>query len=160
MAQSMIITSEPENVKSVLAPGLVPWDGSLAMVSSQRMARVGSIQGQVFGSLEQLHLSDPASPGAQVSDFEGVETHFYNLVDKLPKDGETKELQRLFFNFTIDNSTEFLLGQQSALIDAGYVVIRLVQHVARIEARGSVFRQSVALTLSHADGGRCGRGYR
>ncbi|KAH3905512.1 hypothetical protein HBH56_218740 [Parastagonospora nodorum] len=149
MAQSMIITSEPENVKSVLAPGLVPWDGSLAMVSSQRMARVGSIQGQVF-----------ASPGAQVSDFEGVETHFYNLVDKLPKDGETKELQRLFFNFTIDNSTEFLLGQQSALIDAGYVVIRLVQHVARIEARGSVFRQSVALTLSHADGGRCGRGYR
>ncbi|KAH3941219.1 hypothetical protein HBI56_206240 [Parastagonospora nodorum] len=158
MAQSMIITSEPENVKSVLAPGLVPWDGSLAMVSSQRMARVGSIQGQTDDG--NRHLSDPASPGAQVSDFEGVETHFYNLVDKLPKDGETAELQRLFFNFTIDNSTEFLLGQQSALIDAGYVVIRLVQHVARIEARGSVFRQSVALTLSHADGGRCGRGYR
>ncbi|KAH4016861.1 hypothetical protein HBI81_216230 [Parastagonospora nodorum] len=143
MAQSMIITSEPENVKSVLAPGLVPWDGSLAMTDDGNR-----------------HLSDPASPGAQVSDFEGVETHFYNLVDKLPKDGETAELQRLFFNFTIDNSTEFLLGQQSALIDAGYVVIRLVQHVARIEARGSVFRQSVALTLSHADGGRCGRGYR
>ena len=44
------------------------------------------------------------------------------------------------------------LGQQSALIDASYVVVRLVQHVARIEARGPVFRESIALTLSHADG--------
>jgi cytochrome P450 len=44
------------------------------------------------------------------------------------------------------------LGQQSALIDASYVVVRLVKHFARIEARGSVFRESIALTLSHADG--------
>jgi cytochrome P450 len=44
------------------------------------------------------------------------------------------------------------LGQQSALIDASYVVVRLVQHFARIEPRGGVFRESIALTLSHADG--------
>jgi cytochrome P450 len=44
------------------------------------------------------------------------------------------------------------LGQQSALIDASYVVVRLVQHFGRIEARGGVFRESIALTLSHADG--------
>lgn len=42
---------------------------------------------------------------------ECVETHVQNLVDKLPQDGETADLQRLFFNFTIDNSTEFLLGR-------------------------------------------------
>lgn len=44
------------------------------------------------------------------------------------------------------------LGQQSALTEASYVVVRLVQHFARIEARGGEFRENLALTLSHADG--------
>jgi cytochrome P450 len=34
-----------------------------------------------------------------------------NLVRRLPIDGETFDIQHLFFNFTIDNSTEFLLGK-------------------------------------------------
>jgi hypothetical protein len=42
---------------------------------------------------------------------ECVETHVQNLIEKLPEEGETVDLQRLFFNFTIDNSTEFLLGR-------------------------------------------------
>lgn len=46
-----------------------------------------------------------------MADLECVETHVQNLIDKLPEDGETVDLQRLFFNFTIDNSTEFLLGR-------------------------------------------------
>jgi cytochrome P450 len=42
---------------------------------------------------------------------ECVERHVQNLIEKLPEDGETVDLQRLFFNFTIDNATEFLLGR-------------------------------------------------
>jgi cytochrome P450 len=44
------------------------------------------------------------------------------------------------------------LGQQSALVEASYVVVRLVQHLARVEPRGGVFREHLSLTLSHFDG--------
>lgn len=44
------------------------------------------------------------------------------------------------------------LGQQSALVEAGYVVVRLVQQFERLEARGGPFRESIGLTLSHFDG--------
>lgn len=53
----------------------------------------------------------PSFTRAQVSDLGCVETHIQNLIEKLPGDGETVDLQRLFFNLTIDNSTEFLLGR-------------------------------------------------
>lgn len=44
------------------------------------------------------------------------------------------------------------LGQQSALVEAAYVVTRLVQHFKRLEPRGGVFRENLALTFSHFDG--------
>ncbi|OSS53183.1 hypothetical protein B5807_02536 [Epicoccum nigrum] len=56
-------------------------------------------------------LIRPSFTRAQVSDLECVETHIQNLIERLPGDGETVDLQRLFFNLTIDNSTEFLLGR-------------------------------------------------
>lgn len=34
-----------------------------------------------------------------------------NLINRLPHDGATVDIQPLFYNFTIDNSTEFLLGR-------------------------------------------------
>jgi hypothetical protein len=34
-----------------------------------------------------------------------------NLIAKLPADSKTVDLQRLFFNLTVDNATEFLLGR-------------------------------------------------
>lgn len=53
----------------------------------------------------------PSFTRSQVADLSSVETHMQNLVSRLPEDGATVDLQPLFFNFTIDNSTEFLLGR-------------------------------------------------
>ena len=39
------------------------------------------------------------------------ERHIQELVQKIPKDGSTVDLQTLFFNMTLDSSTEFLFGE-------------------------------------------------
>lgn len=46
-----------------------------------------------------------------MADLDSIETHVQNLIKRLPKDGGTVDMQHLFFNFTIDNATEFLLGR-------------------------------------------------
>lgn len=39
------------------------------------------------------------------------ERHVRELIEKIPKDGSTVDLQKLFFNMTLDSSTEFLFGE-------------------------------------------------
>lgn len=54
----------------------------------------------------------PGFTRSQVADLSSLETHVQALISCLPaQDGETVDLQPLFFNFTIDSATDFLLGQ-------------------------------------------------
>lgn len=39
-----------------------------------------------------------------------LESHFEQLMEAIPKDGATVDLQKLFFAFTMDAATEFLFG--------------------------------------------------
>lgn len=39
-----------------------------------------------------------------------IETHLKALVDRIPRNGATVDLQPLFFNFTLDSATDFLFG--------------------------------------------------
>jgi len=54
----------------------------------------------------------PAFTRAQVSDLDSLEEHVQRLFACLPKvEGTMVDLQPLFFNLTIDSSTDFLLGK-------------------------------------------------
>ena len=46
-----------------------------------------------------------------------MERHFCELLRNVPRDGSTFDLQRLFFNFTMDTATEFLLGASTHTLD-------------------------------------------
>jgi len=111
MGRSLVMTCEPENVKAVLATKF--HDFGLG----SRIGAMGRLLGHGIFTTDGTHwehsraLIRPSFTRAQVSDLECVETHIQNLIEKLPGDGETVDLQRLFFNLTIDNSTEFLLGR-------------------------------------------------
>ncbi|CAN8105598.1 unnamed protein product [Discula destructiva] len=57
-------------------------------------------------------LIRPGFTRAQVSDLSSLETHVQALISCVPNiNGTTVDLQPLFFNLTIDNATDFLLGQ-------------------------------------------------
>lgn len=56
---------------------------------------------------------------SQVGDLDTFETHVGHLIDAIPRDGSTVDLQDLFFRLTIDSATEFLFGESTNCLAPG-----------------------------------------
>jgi len=56
---------------------------------------------------------------SQVGDLPTFETHVSHLIDAIPRDGSTVDLQDLFFRLTIDSATEFLFGSSTHSLAPG-----------------------------------------
>jgi hypothetical protein len=63
-------------------------------------------------------LVRPNFTRAQVADLNTFETHIKHLIAKIPRDGSTVDLQRLFFQLTLDSATEFLFGESLNSLDS------------------------------------------
>lgn len=61
----------------------------------------------------------PSFSRQQVADLDIVETHVGHLLQHIPGDGSTVDLQDLFFRLTIDSATEFLFGASSNMLLTG-----------------------------------------
>jgi len=48
---------------------------------------------------------------SQVADLNTFEKHIQILISKIPRDGSTFDLQKVFFQLTLDSATEFLFGE-------------------------------------------------
>ena len=55
----------------------------------------------------------------QVADLETFEVHVDHLIQAIPRDGSTVNLQDLFFRLTIDSATEFLFGESTNCLAPG-----------------------------------------
>jgi cytochrome P450 len=55
----------------------------------------------------------------QVADLDMFEVHMQHLMDNIPRDGSTVDLQDLFFGLTIDSATEFLFGRSTNSLAPG-----------------------------------------
>ncbi|KAK2808588.1 hypothetical protein FQN50_004620 [Emmonsiellopsis sp. PD_5] len=110
----MITTCEPENVKTVLS--LKFSDYSLS-----HLRKIGFLP--LFGTgifttdgKEWEHSRAMLRPNfsrSQIADLDTFETHIGHLIQQVPKDGSTVDLQELFFDLTLDSATEFLFGQSA-----------------------------------------------
>ncbi|ORY67418.1 putative N-alkane-inducible cytochrome P450 [Pseudomassariella vexata] len=111
LGQSFVSTTDPENVKAVLATNFNDYG------IGPRISAFGPLLGRGIFTADDVHwehsraLIRPGFTRAQVADLDSVETHVQNLLKRLPPDGVTVDLQPLFFNLTIDNATDFLFGQ-------------------------------------------------
>jgi cytochrome P450 len=56
---------------------------------------------------------------SQVGDLATFEHHVEHLIQAIPRDGSTVDLQDLFFRLTIDSSTEFLFGESTNCLAPG-----------------------------------------
>jgi cytochrome P450 len=56
---------------------------------------------------------------SQVGDLPTFEKHVTHLIDAIPRNGDTVDLQELFFSLTIDSATEFLFGRSCNSLIAG-----------------------------------------
>lgn len=109
--QKVIMTCEPQNVKTVLS--LKFKDYSLGL----RRDTLGPLLGDgIFTSdgeawSHSRAMIRPNFTRDQIADLEAFERHIQDLFKVLPRDGTTVDLQELFFRFTIDSATEFLFGK-------------------------------------------------
>ncbi|OAP56739.1 hypothetical protein AYL99_08851 [Fonsecaea erecta] len=55
----------------------------------------------------------------QVADLEMFEAHVSHLIESVPRDGSTVDLQDLFFGLTMDSATEFLFGRSTNTLAPG-----------------------------------------
>ncbi|KAL2816742.1 cytochrome P450 [Aspergillus granulosus] len=106
----IILTREPENVKTILS--LKFNDFSMG----DRIQVFGPLLGHgIFTSdgedwARSRHMIRPNFIKEQVAHLDIFEEMMEDLFALIPTDGSTVDLQDLFFGFTIDSATEFLFG--------------------------------------------------
>ena len=116
----MIYTIEPDNVKTILSTKFEDW-----RITPRRYQVFGPVIGPgifvVNGAAWERSraLIRPNFTRQQVADLDTFETHVGHLIDAIPRDGSTIDLQEMFFSLTMDSATEFLFGQSTNVLAPG-----------------------------------------
>jgi cytochrome P450 len=120
MGKNAVTTCEPENIKAVLATNFNDFN-----LGDRRKAAFTPILGHGIFSTDgaawerSRGMLRPNFVRSQVGDLPTFETHVSHLIDAIPRDGSTVDLQDLFFRLTIDSATEFLFGSSTLCLAPG-----------------------------------------
>ena len=112
--QPMIMTIEPENLKTILAVNFKSWG-----MPDERKKGASLLLGEGIFTTDGAswqHSRDMLRPNfvrSQINDLPMFETHVQQLTAAIPRDGSTVDLHSLFYRLTLDIATEFLFGESS-----------------------------------------------
>lgn len=118
MADRFINTTDPENIKTVLALRFKDYDLGLRKSSMHHFLGDGIFCSDGERWHASRNLIRPNFVREQVADIAAFERHLQVLLSLIPRHGETVDLQDLFFRLTIDTATEFLFGQSVKSLEA------------------------------------------
>lgn len=114
LGRQIIVTTEPENLKSIQAKNFKAWGlGSRRKKSFQPFLGIGIFTTDGADWHHSREMLRPNFVRSQVGDLDTFETHISALIEAIPKDGSTVDLQELFFRLTMDSATEFLFGEST-----------------------------------------------
>ncbi|KAJ5894612.1 hypothetical protein N7495_006303 [Penicillium taxi] len=112
--RNVIFTAEPKNLQTMLAlkfndfeVGKVRIDAGIPLVGFG----IFSLNGKQWE--HSRALLRPNFVRAQVTNTRVYETHFNELLENIPRDKSTVDLQILFNRLTLDTATEFLFGESA-----------------------------------------------
>ncbi|KIX10328.1 uncharacterized protein Z518_01410 [Rhinocladiella mackenziei CBS 650.93] len=116
----MISTIEPENVKTILSTKF----GDYSLGERRKEVFIPIFGHGIFStdgaSWERSRaMVRPNFTRQQVADLDMFEAHVSHLIDSVPRDGSTVDLQDLFFGLTMDSATEFLFGRSTNTLAPG-----------------------------------------
>lgn len=118
LGQNVFLTDDPENVKSMLATNFDHWSlgrSRIEQMSAYLGMGIFTTEGAAWKhSREMLR---PCFERSQVADISIMKKHTDRLINLIPKDGSTVDLQPLFHQLTLDVATEFLFGQSTNSLD-------------------------------------------
>ncbi|KAL2863129.1 cytochrome P450 [Aspergillus lucknowensis] len=106
----MILTREPENVKTILSLKFNDYSMGDRLQIFGRLLGHGIFTSDGEDWTRSRHMIRPNFVKEQVAHLEIFEELMEDLFALIPADGSTVDLQDLFFGFTIDSATEFLFG--------------------------------------------------
>ncbi|KAF9884392.1 Protein kinase alk2 [Aspergillus nanangensis] len=111
LGKRIISTIDPDNLKALLATQFN--DFSLGTRHREFLPLMGdgifTLDGA--GWSHARGLLRPQFTRDQVADLDLMNGHISSLVELVPKDGSSFDIQRLFFMLTIDSATHFLFGE-------------------------------------------------
>jgi len=112
LGASMVVTAEPENLKSILSVDFHVWD-----INDSRKKQFKDFLGRGIFTTDgdawhrSRQMLRPSFERSQIADLDIFEKRVAALIKSIPKDGSTVDLQDLFFLLTLDVTTEFLFGE-------------------------------------------------
>lgn len=111
LSRTLLTTIEPENIKTILATKFQ--DFCLGTRHEQFYPLLGdgifTLDGG--GWSHARGLLRPQFTRDQVADLALLNDHISHLIDLIPKDRSSFDIQRLFFLLTLDSATHFLFGE-------------------------------------------------
>ena len=108
----VIVTDEPENIKAMLATNAEDWGfGFLRQATFRPLLGEGifTLEGKAWE--HSRAFLRPQFMKQQYGSAELFERHLANLIRIIPEDGATVDLQKVFFDYTLDAATDFLFGE-------------------------------------------------
>jgi cytochrome P450 len=118
LGQAIYWTDDPENVKTMLATNFDQW--SLGQERIQHMSSflgLGIFTSEGAAWKHSREMLRPCFERSQVADVSIMETHTGRLLQNVPQDGTTVDLQPLFHELTLDIATAFLFGRSTNALD-------------------------------------------
>lgn len=110
----ILFTIEPKNLQSVLATDFASWGVQpLRLFAFERFVGKGIMcSDEAFWEYSRS-LIKPTFTRTRIADIHllAFDAHVSGLVDLIPSDGSTVDLQPLFARLALDSSTEFLFGE-------------------------------------------------
>ena len=113
-------TTEPENVKTMLAVKFGDWSyGPRRKNTFMPLLGPGIFTNDGVAWQHSRELLRPNFTRSLVGDLVTMEHHVRNLIKQVPRDGSTVDLAHLFFQLTMDSATEFLFGESTNCLATG-----------------------------------------
>lgn len=111
-SRGRIFTIDPQNIQSVFAKDFASWGVQpVRLPAFEQFVGAGIMTTDHAIWEHSRALLRPCFSRTQISDFSGIQAHTDRLMEKVPTDGSTVDLQPLFALFALDSSTEFLFGK-------------------------------------------------
>ncbi|KAE8152169.1 putative cytochrome P450 alkane hydroxylase [Aspergillus avenaceus] len=114
----MISTREPENIKALLATQFQDFCLGTRHREMYPLLGDGIFNLDGDGWAHARGLLRPQFTRDQVADLDLMDGHISRMIDLIPKDGSSFDIQSLFFLLTIDSATHFLFGESVGSLDS------------------------------------------
>ena len=110
--KTKIFTIEPQNLQAVFAKDFASWGVQpLRLFPFEPFIGKGIMDSDGAFWEHSRSLIRPTFSKAQITDFSAFDVHVNRLLDLVPIDGTTVDLQPLFTRLALDSSTDFLFGE-------------------------------------------------